>query len=263
MSAPNQYQMIYGNGADMRIVQDGEADLVLTSPPYFSEEIEILLKKPIKEQQQAKLVQQNLIQFALSLRPVFKEIRRILKVGGALVLQTRDIRYGGFLLGLAGLHREMAESAGLRLVTHIHWQALYQSPARLQAAKKAPQVGGFRAYDTEEFLVFAHPSGLRLREEKVILSENEIEESLSPLWRLRAPGVSKVHPHQSPTDPVRRFIAFYTMPGDLVVDPFAGGGTTLKVAVEMGRRAIGYEIVQEYAERAREVVDRKAVEEEA
>lgn len=34
----------------------------------------------------------------------------------------------------------------------------------------------------------------------------------------------------------------YTREGDLVVDPFCGGGTTLDVARELGRRALGYDI---------------------
>lgn len=49
-----------------------------------------------------------------------------------------------------------------------------------------------------------------------------------------------------------RFIRQYTNPGDLVLDPFAGVGTTVRVAAELGRRAIGFEKDPEEAERARE-----------
>jgi len=35
----------------------------------------------------------------------------------------------------------------------------------------------------------------------------------------------------------------YTRPGDLVVDPFCGGGTTLDVARDLDRRALGYDVV--------------------
>lgn len=44
-----------------------------------------------------------------------------------------------------------------------------------------------------------------------------------------------------PPDLVRTFLADYTRPGDLVFDPFASFGTTLRVAEEMGRRASGLE----------------------
>jgi DNA modification methylase len=46
-------------------------------------------------------------------------------------------------------------------------------------------------------------------------------------------------------------IAHVTKPGDLVLDPFAGYGTTVAVAERMGRRAIGIELVPEHLELAR------------
>ncbi|MCV0403796.1 MAG: site-specific DNA-methyltransferase [Chloroflexi bacterium] len=46
-------------------------------------------------------------------------------------------------------------------------------------------------------------------------------------------------------------IGHATRPGELVLDPFAGYGTTLAVAVRMGRRAIGIELLEEHLEIAR------------
>ncbi|HEY6740159.1 MAG TPA: DNA methyltransferase [Actinopolymorphaceae bacterium] len=45
-----------------------------------------------------------------------------------------------------------------------------------------------------------------------------------------------------PESLVERFLEEYTRPGDLVLDPFAGSGTTLVVAERMGRRPLGFEI---------------------
>lgn len=55
-------------------------------------------------------------------------------------------------------------------------------------------------------------------------------------------GHSAVFPRQLP----EWFIKLFTFPGDTVLDPFAGSGTTLFVALEMKRKAIGIEIVPEY-----------------
>ena len=44
------------------------------------------------------------------------------------------------------------------------------------------------------------------------------------------------------------FIKLFTDPGDLVLDPFAGSGTTSRVALRLGRRAVGIEILAEHAE---------------
>jgi DNA modification methylase len=48
------------------------------------------------------------------------------------------------------------------------------------------------------------------------------------------------------------FIELFTQPGDWVLDPFMGSGTTLQVAQEMSRNAIGIDIVEEYCESVRE-----------
>ncbi len=63
--------------------------------------------------------------------------------------------------------------------------------------------------------------------------------------RPRAKGIS--FPRQLPD----RFIRQYTNPGDLVVDPFCGVGTTIRMAQELGRRAIGFERDADEAEKAR------------
>src|SRR5438874_13384730 len=45
-----------------------------------------------------------------------------------------------------------------------------------------------------------------------------------------------------PEEIPRRLIKLFTMVGETVFDPFAGSGTTLRVARELGRKGIGYEM---------------------
>lgn len=54
------------------------------------------------------------------------------------------------------------------------------------------------------------------------------------------------HPAQFPVSLVKDHIVSWSNPGDLVLDPFLGSGTTAVAAVETGRRYIGYEINPEY-----------------
>jgi site-specific DNA-methyltransferase (adenine-specific) len=56
------------------------------------------------------------------------------------------------------------------------------------------------------------------------------------------------HPTQKPVELVRHFLALHTKPGDLVLDPFAGSGTTGVACAEMGRRFLGFEIDPHWAE---------------
>src|SRR5262249_23388305 len=63
-----------------------------------------------------------------------------------------------------------------------------------------------------------------------------------------------IHPCQYPVELVERFVLATTRPGDLVVDPYMGVGTTACAAVLHGRRSAGAERVGEYVEIARERV---------
>lgn len=67
------------------------------------------------------------------------------------------------------------------------------------------------------------------------------------------------HPNQVPEVVVKRALLATTNPGDLVLDPFAGSGTTGAVARALGRRSIGIEISPEYAKSAFERIKEGAV----
>jgi hypothetical protein len=58
------------------------------------------------------------------------------------------------------------------------------------------------------------------------------------------------HPVPKPMGLYRRLVDALTVPGQLVLDPFAGTGTTVMAAKESGRRAIGIEIEERWCERA-------------
>lgn len=60
----------------------------------------------------------------------------------------------------------------------------------------------------------------------------------------RPPNIKKMNYHVAayPEELVAFFMESYTDPGDVVLDPFLGSGTTLKVARVMGREGIGYEV---------------------
>lgn len=57
----------------------------------------------------------------------------------------------------------------------------------------------------------------------------------------------RVHKQQSPVALLLRIVLSSTLPGDVVLDPFAGTGTTAAVAHQLGRNPISVEIDPEYA----------------
>ena len=56
------------------------------------------------------------------------------------------------------------------------------------------------------------------------------------------------HPTEKPVALAAHFIMLHSLPGHLVLDPFAGTGSTLLAAKNLGRRAIGIEIEPKYCE---------------
>lgn len=61
-------------------------------------------------------------------------------------------------------------------------------------------------------------------------------------------GEKTQHPTQKPEELLRKFILAASNPGDVILDPFSGSGTTLVVAEQLGRRWIGCDINGEYNE---------------
>jgi site-specific DNA-methyltransferase (adenine-specific) len=73
-------------------------------------------------------------------------------------------------------------------------------------------------------------------------------------FRERVPDV----PTQLPIALVRRVVLGLTRPGDLVVDPFTGSGTTGVVCIEHGRRFHGIELREKFAAIAQARIDKAA-----
>ncbi len=64
------------------------------------------------------------------------------------------------------------------------------------------------------------------------------------------------HPAPFPEELPRRLMLLYTKPGDVVLDPFMGSGSTAVAAVPEGRHYVGYEISEEYCRIAEERVQK-------
>ena len=68
----------------------------------------------------------------------------------------------------------------------------------------------------------------------------------------------KIHPTQKPVKLLERIIKIFTDPGDVVIDPVAGSGTTLLAALNCGRNSYGFEIKKDFFRPALQLLtDRK------
>lgn len=65
----------------------------------------------------------------------------------------------------------------------------------------------------------------------------------------------KIHPTQKPVKLLEKLIRIFTDPGDVVIDPVAGSGSTLIAAENLGRRAYGFEIDKQFYKKACDWLD--------
>jgi modification methylase len=73
--------------------------------------------------------------------------------------------------------------------------------------------------------------------------------------RLKGADGKKIHPTQKPEALLARVILSSTKPGDIILDPFFGSGTTGAVAKKLGRNFVGIEREQDYIDAARARID--------
>lgn len=71
-------------------------------------------------------------------------------------------------------------------------------------------------------------------------------------WERDKKDIPKIHPAQKPVNILKKLIEIFTDPGDVVIDPCAGSGSTLRACMELGRNCYGFEISKEFYKRAKE-----------
>lgn len=73
-------------------------------------------------------------------------------------------------------------------------------------------------------------------------------------WTRDGNNIPKIHPTQKPVSLLKRLIGIFTDVGDVVIDPVAGSGSTLRAAAEMHRNAYGFEIDRNFYRQAKELM---------
>jgi adenine-specific DNA-methyltransferase len=126
--------------------------------------------------------------------------------------------------------------AGFRPVGHFVWVKDYHS--------------------NERFVRYAHESAYLLAKGEPSKPAVALRDVLE--WQYTG---DELHPTQKPVMAILPLIMAYSAVGDIVLDPFAGSGTTAVAAQALGRRFIGIELEPMYAQVATERVMREALRE--
>jgi site-specific DNA-methyltransferase (adenine-specific) len=160
----------------------------------------------------------------------------------------------------AGDHQIAMRDAGLHWRNTVTWVETFGVNCRRKFNRTSRQMYYFTKHRTR--FTF-NVDELRTRSRRQEIGDkraNPAGKVLDDVWRVsRVCGTFhervKTVPTQLPLTLVRRIVRGVSRPGDLVLDPFTGSGTTGVVCVETGRRFHGIELRAEYAEKARRRID--------
>ena len=256
----NWAKIIIGDSRKMVEIEDNSVQLIITSPPYWS------IKNYGTDNQIG--YGQTLHEYLKDLYRVWKESYRVLEAGRRLVINigdqfARSVIYGRYKI--IPLHSEIiaqCEDIGFDYMGSIIWQKKTTmnttGGANVMGSYPYPP-NGMVEIDYEHILIFKKPGKSkkipREIKEKSKLSKEEWKEYFSGHWYF---GGAKQVEHQAmfPEELPKRIIKMFSFVGETVLDPFLGSGTTAKVALNLNRNAIGYEINEKFLE----IIDKKVKE---
>lgn len=235
---------LYNNDADdvlpwLAATIGPTVDLILTDPPYNVSSRHGRGNSPVGQVKRADGTTREIRRdfgewdYAWNPEPFFEAARQLLKPGGSLVAFTSEwliphyMQSGLTHRGMTFWHKSNPAPNFRRLYSRSVEMAVWQTNGDSWTFNgggyvpnifKAPVASGFRTVNT---------------------------------------GEKRRHPTQKAEAIVKHLMEIHAAPGGLILDPYAGSGTTLRVAKDLGHPAIGIEINPEYCELA---VDRLKVE---
>jgi len=246
---------VHGDAARLPLADDS-VQLIVTSPPYAK----------MRASEYGGIDADDYVQWFLK---IADELARVLKPRGSFVLNIKEGSENG-------ARQTYVYRLLLALVDsgwHWHDEYLWYKKSVFPGAFKTRFVDCFEriyhlsrsaeiVFNRDEVRIRSWgPSVNKMRKAKSNISKNKdkyqhkasfYKESKYPLNILVANnnGGETFHPAVFPASIPRFFIALCSDEGDMVLDPFSGSGTTVRVANEMLRNGIGTEVKYEYASEA-------------
>ncbi len=236
---------------ELRRIPDRSVDLVFADPPYNLQLATELLRPNntrVDGVDDAWDKFASFEEYDRFTRAWLAECRRILKPDGALWLigsYHNIFRVGSIL-----------QDIGFWILNDVVWRKVNPMPNfRGRRFTNAHETLIWAARDQKSRYTFNYES-LKASNDDLQMRSDWLFPICSGPERLKDDGGRKAHPTQKPEALLHRILLATTSPGDIVLDPFFGTGTTGAVAQRLGRRWIGIERDPDYAKAAEERIAR-------
>lgn len=180
--------------------------------------------------------------------------RAVVNVGDVCIARKAAGRH--YTLPLAASLTMSAFDGGWDILTPIRWEKVANITLEASSSSgvlgKPNQPGGVIKNDTESILLLRKPGSYRKPTPAQVtgahIPSDDYRTMFRGVWR-DIPGTSSPdHPAPYPLEIPARLVRMFSFPGDMILDPFAGTGTTLLAAKRLDRNAIGVEVEERYCE---------------
>ena len=247
-----EMKVIFGDARNMAEIPSSSIHLVVTSPPYWK--------------MRGLLVWKDYNEYTVAMKTVLKEIFRVLKTGRVACINIGDYldTEEGHKYPLVADFIKWGQELGFRYEDMIIWVKPFGAGTSSGSGGSGKRAGNFIKYG---FSLYFRPNNRW--EAIIIFRKGEINYETYPVdkrpiadWRVLhqylgdvwefpcatriANDDSACHPAEFPEILPDLCIQFYSLPGETVLDPFLGSGTTIRSAIRLKRYGVGYEINPEY-----------------
>lgn len=244
------HKIVLGDSRYLNKIKDKSVQLIITSPPYWQ------LKDYGSENQIG--FNDSYEEYINNLNLVWKECYRVLSDGCRLCINigdqfARSVYYGRYkVIPIRTEIIRFCEALGMDYMGAIIWQkntTMNTSGGGSVMGSFPYPRNGILKIDYEFILIFKKlgnaPKPTKQQKEESILSKEEWNTYFASHWTF---GGAKQTEHIAmfPEELPRRLIKMFSFVNETVFDPFAGSGTTLLAAKNLGRNSIGYEINKDF-----------------
>ncbi len=246
MSENTVHKIINGDSRDMKLIADKSVQLIVTSPPYWQ------LKDYGTENQIG--FHDTYETYINNLNLTWSECNRVLDDGCRLCINigdqfARSTYYGRYKI--IPIHSEIirfCETIGLDFMGSIIWQKATtmntSGGASIMGSYPHPR-NGIVKLDFEYILLFKKlgnaPKPTLEQKQNAMMTNEEWNTYFNGHWYFSGAKQDK-HLAMFPEELPKRLIKMFSFPGETILDPFMGSGTTAYVAKILNRNSIGYEI---------------------